>query len=71
MCIIQKGDIVKAKKIGMRTIKTALAVSLAILIAQGLDLKSPFFVGIAAIISMKSSVSESLTAGNSKEVEEV
>lgn len=55
----------------MRTIKTALAVSPAILIAQGLDLKSPFFVGIAAIISMKSSVSESLTAGNSKEVEEV
>src|SRR5690606_7677143 len=50
----------------MRTIKTALAVSLAIFISQLLNLKSPLFVGIAAIISMKSSVSESLTAGKSR-----
>jgi len=57
---------VKPKKIGMRTIKTALAVSLAIFISQLLNLKSPLFVGIAAIISMKSSVSESLTAGKSR-----
>ena len=56
----------KPKKIGMRTIKTALAVSLAIFISQLLNLKSPLFVGIAAIISMKSSVSESLTAGKSR-----
>lgn len=50
----------------MRTIKTALAVSLAIFVSQVFKLKSPFFVGIAAIISMKSSVSESLTAGKSR-----
>ncbi len=43
----------------MRTIKTALAVSLTIFIAQVLNLKSPFFAGIAAIIAMQSSVSES------------
>lgn len=56
----------KVQKIGMRTIKTAIAVSLSIFIAQTLKLQSPFFVGIAAIISMKSSVSESLTAGKSR-----
>ncbi len=56
----------KPKKIGMRTIKTALAVSLAIFISQLLNLKSPFFVGIAAIISMKASVSESLSIGKDR-----
>ena len=56
----------KLKKIGMRTIKTAIAVSLSILISQILNLKSPFFVGIAAIISMKASVAESLTIGKDR-----
>jgi len=50
----------------MRTIKTAIAVSLSILISQILNLKSPFFVGIAAIISMKASVAESLTIGKDR-----
>ena len=56
----------KFKKVGMRTIKTAFAVSLTIFISNILKLKSPFFAGIAAIISMKTSVSESLTAGKSR-----
>lgn len=50
----------KLKKVGMRTIKTAITVSLTIFIAQLLNLKSPFFAGIAAIIIMESSVSESI-----------
>jgi len=50
----------------MRTIKTAIAVSLSIFIAQTLKLQSPFFVGIAAIISMKASVSESLSIGKDR-----
>lgn len=53
----------KVEKIGMRTIKTALAASLTIFIARTFNLRSPFFAGIAAIISMQSSVSESLNAG--------
>lgn len=56
----------KVQKIGMRTIKTAIAVSLSIFIAQTLKLQSPFFVGIAAIISMKASVSESLSIGKDR-----
>ena len=56
----------KIEKIGMRTIKTALAVSLTIFIAQVLNLKSPFFAGIAAIIAMQSSVSESFNMAKNR-----
>ncbi|MCF6465249.1 FUSC family protein [Clostridium sp. Cult2] len=56
----------KVKKIGMRTIKTALAVSLTILISQLFNLRSPFFAGIAAIIAMQTSVSESFTTGKNR-----
>ena len=56
----------KIKKIGMRTIKTALAVTLTILISQIFNLKSPFFAGIAAIIAMQSSVSESFSMGKNR-----
>lgn len=56
----------KLKKIGMRTIKTALAVSLTILISQRFNFKSPFFAGIAAIIAMQTSVSESFTMGKNR-----
>ena len=55
----------KIEKIGMRTIKTALAVSLTIFIAQVLNLKSPF-AGIAAIIAMQSSVSESFNMAKNR-----
>ncbi|MBC8589149.1 FUSC family protein [Paratissierella segnis] len=50
-------------KIGMRTIKTGLAVSISMFIATLLNLKSPIFVGIGAIMAMQSSVSESFNAG--------
>lgn len=50
-------------KIGMRTIKTGLAVSISMFIATLMNLKSPIFVGIGAIMAMQSSVSESFNAG--------
>ncbi len=56
----------KVERIGMRTIKTALAVSLTIFIAQVINLKSPFFAGIAAIIAMQSSVSESFSMAKNR-----
>ncbi|QQY80078.1 uncharacterized membrane protein YgaE (UPF0421/DUF939 family) [Keratinibaculum paraultunense] len=56
----------KLEKIGMRTIKTAFAVSFTIFIAQLLNLQSPFFAGIAAIIAMQSSVSESFNMAKNR-----
>ncbi|CCQ94617.1 conserved membrane hypothetical protein [[Clostridium] ultunense Esp] len=56
----------KFEKIGMRTIKTALAVSFTILLSQLLNLRSPFFAGIAAIIAMQTSVSESFTMAKNR-----
>ncbi len=43
--------------------KTALAVALTIFLSQILNLKSPFFAGIAAITAMQTSVSESFSSG--------
>jgi len=56
----------KLQKIGMRTIKTAFAVSLTIYISYLLNLDSPIFAGIAAILAMKASVSESLSIGKNR-----
>ena len=53
----------KIKKVGLRNIKTALAVALTIFLSQILNLRSPFFAGIAAITAMQSSVSESFSSG--------
>ena len=53
-------------KIGMRTIKTGLAVAVSLFIAQLMNLKSPIFVGIAAIVSMQTTVNESLVAGKNR-----
>lgn len=47
-------------KIGMRAIKTALAVIIGLYISNLFNLDSPIFVSIAAISSMKPSISESL-----------
>ncbi len=41
------------KSIGMRNIKTALAVTLSILISEFFKLDSPFYAAIAAVISMQ------------------
>jgi uncharacterized membrane protein YgaE (UPF0421/DUF939 family) len=61
-----KGGYMKLQKIGMRTIKTAFAVSLTIYISHLLNLDSPIFAGIAAILAMKASVSESLSIGKNR-----
>ena len=50
-------------KIGMRTIKTAIAVALSVFLANILNLNSSFFAGIAAIITMQSTVAESFNVG--------
>lgn len=47
-------------RIGMRAIKTALAVVIGLYISHLLKLNSPIFVSIAAISSIKPSMSESL-----------
>lgn len=59
------GDFVKMR-IGLRTVKTALAVTLSLFIANILKLESPFFAGIAAIITMQITVSESFTVGRNR-----
>lgn len=56
----------KFHKVGMRTIKSGIVVSLTILISNLLKLDSPFFAAIAAIIAMQASVSESLTMGKNR-----
>ena len=53
----------KFKKIGMRTIKTVLAVVLTLEISKILDINSPILAGIAAIMTMETSVSESFKTG--------
>ena len=47
----------------MRTLKTGLAVCISLYLSSFLHLKSPIFAGIAAIIAMQSSVSESFIIG--------
>ena len=48
-------------RIGMRAIKTALAVIIGLYISYLFNLNSPIFVSIAAVSSMKPSMSESLS----------
>ncbi len=45
--------------VGMRTVKTAVAVGLGVFIAQALNLQSPFFVAIAAIITLQGNLVDS------------
>lgn len=56
----------KFKKLGMRTIKTVFAITLTIILAKLLNLKSPFFAGIAAMLAMQTSVSESFEKGKER-----
>jgi uncharacterized membrane protein YgaE (UPF0421/DUF939 family) len=53
-------------KIGLRNIKTALAVSLCILLFQLLDRPYPFYACIAAVICMQRSVVHSLRVGRDR-----
>lgn len=50
-------------KLGMRTIKTGIAVSLSIIICVALNSRSPVFAAMSAIMAMQTSVSESFTVG--------
>lgn len=56
----------KNYKIGLRTIKTGVAVGLSMFIASLFNLKSPIFTGIAAVMAMQSSVSESFKYGKDR-----
>ncbi|MDY0256704.1 aromatic acid exporter family protein [Gudongella oleilytica] len=53
-------------KIGMRTIKTGLAVMLGVTVAESVGLRSPLFVAIGAISTMQTSVSESFVMGKNR-----
>ena len=53
-------------KIGMRNIKTAIAVTLSVAISKALHMEYPFYVGIAAIISMESTVIGSYKVGRNR-----
>jgi len=50
-------------KIGMRNVKTAIAVFLCVFISRFFKMEYPFYSGIATVIAMQSSVVESFTAG--------
>ncbi|AOZ94762.1 hypothetical protein LPB68_16915 [Paenibacillus crassostreae] len=52
--------------IGMRNIKTAIAILVCLIIANLLKLEYPFYVTIATVISMENSVTNSFTAGKNR-----
>lgn len=56
----------KKYKIGMRTIKTGIAVAIGLFLGELLGLNSPLFVGIGAISTMQSSVSQSFEMGKNR-----
>ncbi len=53
-------------KIGMRTIKTSIAVTISISLGYALKLNSPFFAGIAAIIAMQGNLVDSYRMGRDR-----
>lgn len=53
----------KITRIGMRTAKTVIAVILTLFISDLIHLNNPILAGIAAIMTMESSVSESIVSG--------
>ncbi|MBL4936645.1 FUSC family protein [Clostridium sp. YIM B02515] len=56
----------RIKKIGMRNIKTAIAVVISMIISKLLNMEYPFYTVIASIISMQSSVEASFKAGRNR-----
>lgn len=52
--------------IGMRNIKTAIAVFLCVLISFALKLEYPFYAAIATVIAMESSITSSYAAGKNR-----
>jgi uncharacterized membrane protein YgaE (UPF0421/DUF939 family) len=53
-------------KIGMRNIKTGIAVALCIAISKIFKMEYPFYAAIAAVISMQNTVSDSFKAGKNR-----
>ncbi|HHV71834.1 MAG TPA: aromatic acid exporter family protein [Clostridia bacterium] len=53
-------------KIGMRTVKTGIAISICIFISRLLNFQSPFYSAIAAIITMENTFSNSWQAGKNR-----
>lgn len=56
----------ECKKIGMRNVKTAIAVCVSILISRALRMEYPFYAAIASVIAMQSSVEGSFKAGKNR-----
>ncbi|MBQ9840054.1 MAG: FUSC family protein [Erysipelotrichaceae bacterium] len=54
------------KKIGLRTIKTGIAVTLSILVSNILRLEYPFFVAMTSIISMDKTAMNSMKMGRNR-----
>ncbi|WP_207648416.1 FUSC family protein [Anaerobranca gottschalkii] len=50
----------------MRTIKTAIAVTLSVAVAYALNLNSPFFAAIAALITMQGNIIDSFRMGRDR-----
>ena len=50
-------------KIGLRTVKTGIAVSLSMLLAKVFDIEYPFFAIVAALIAIQPTVSDSWRVG--------
>lgn len=49
--------------VGMRTIKTALAVTISVIVAEIFNLQSPFFVANGALMTMENSVKKGFKTG--------
>ena len=49
--------------VGMRNVKTALAVAISVIVAEIFHLQSPFFVATGALISMETTVKKGINAG--------
>ena len=52
--------------IGLRTIKTGIAVFLAVIVAKIAHFEYPFFMGMTAIIAMDKTMSKSLIMGRNR-----
>jgi uncharacterized membrane protein YgaE (UPF0421/DUF939 family) len=61
--IIKKGDLMK---IGMRSIKTAISVFICLILSKLFNVEYPFYAAIAAVISMQSSITNSLKVGKNR-----
>lgn len=53
-------------KIGLRTIKTSIAVTIGLFAVSLLNLESPFFVTIAALLGMQPTISDSWVVGRNR-----